>query len=290
MVTGANGFVGKHLCNALHRAEFAVAPYVRNRHDARGWSLDHIAMSLEAHKPDVVFHLAGATTGDVATMQAANVEFATCLLAAIDSTQQAPLVIVAGSAAEYGPVQTDGGALEESAVCRPMSDYGRTKLQQTELVLSWAKASGRRAIVARIANPVGAGMSPSLAVGSFCAQVAAMPQSGGVLSVGDIESERDFMAVEDTAAQLIGLATVPTAGGQIVNVCSGVPTRVSTFVSALQDLSGKNFSVLVDPARLRSGSPQVLFSSAARLRALGIRPVSPDPVKMVRAAYSAYAA
>jgi GDP-4-dehydro-6-deoxy-D-mannose reductase len=284
LVTGASGFIGRHLCAALTARGVAVTPFGRIKGDPASWSLDRLVETLKRSQPDILFHLAGATTGDLSTLRSANVELTRRLLAAVAALDNRLRVVVAGSAAEYGPVQTADGELLETAACAPMSDYGVSKLEQTTLALTWGQSNGE-VVVARIANPVGAGMPETLAVGSFYAQVRALPQVGGVLKVGDLASARDFIAVGDTAAQLIALAQIPAAAGHIVNVCSGRPTPVGAFVEALRAISGKDFAVEVDSARVRPGSPAVLYSSSRRLRGFGIDPARPDPMAMAAAAY-----
>ena len=146
LVTGATGFVGSHVVDALRSAGRPVRALVRPSSDlarlraqdcdirvadfgdARAWAaaLDGI---------DVVLHLAAATRArDEAEYRRANVETTAALMDAASAQPRPPRVVFLGTLASVGP-STDGQPVHEDAAPRPLTAYGRTKLEAERLVL-----------------------------------------------------------------------------------------------------------------------------------------------------------
>lgn len=289
LVTGASGFIGSALVERLRQEGIHVTCVGRNELGPPPWSATMWASSLVQHTPDVVFHLAGQIDdSNEAALRDANVASALGLMAAIDQLKIAPRLIFAGSAAEYGNVQTSAGELAETTICAPQSKYGRSKLEQTEKVLAWTNATGCHTCVARIFNPIGTRLPKRLALGDFAAQIASMPDKGDVLHCGDIDVFRDMMDVEDTAMQLFALSQVQDNPYRVVNICSGVAISLRDAVTALIELSGKQVLIQVDAARIRPGSPKVLSGSTHRLEALGITPKVPTARALAQLVWREY--
>ncbi len=275
LMSGAGGFVGSRVASLL-RSEGAHVSTVGSQprqgsHFAFGpapWTRNQWVKALAAGNPDVIFHLAGTAQGTAADLEQVNVDLARELIAALRTLQPRPVVVFAGSAAEYGDAVVDGVPVREDAVCSPTRRYGQSKLAQTTLALDFAEETGTRVLVARLFNPVGPGMPPYLAISDFARQVFMADSAGGVVVTGDIDVERDFIDIADVATSLIHLVRQPAAGG-IVNVCSGVPTKLRRFIDRLIVHSGKRLRVEVDPMRLRQGERRIIVGSTERLASLG---------------------
>jgi GDP-4-dehydro-6-deoxy-D-mannose reductase len=272
LVTGADGFLGRHLVRELERYGVRVTGLTRRaRPDSRfiamgsaPWPVDCLAQILDMADPDVVFHLAGGAAGSRAELEQLNLGLARTLMAALSRGQARPVLVCCGSAAEYGSAHIDGVPTPETARCAPESAYGASKLTQTKEALAFGEQSGTRVLIARIFNPIGPGMPPYLALGEFARQITALPPHGGVLQTGNLTASRDFIDVEDVASALHRLATHPLARG-VVNICSGKLTRLDGLVELLITASGKPVRIELDPARLRgperssiSGDPTLL--------------------------------
>jgi GDP-4-dehydro-6-deoxy-D-mannose reductase len=275
LVSGAGGFLGRHLLARLVDGGAWVATVGRDRvgsplHFQLGdapWSSDQWSMALETARPDVIFHLAGLIQGREDDLQRVNVGLAETLFEALGSLGARPALIFAGSAAEYGGAIVDGAPVTEDAVCRPNSDYGCSKLAQTEKALEFAQASGARVLVARIFNLIGAGMTPRLAPGDFARQLA----QGDTLLVGNLDVRRDYIDVADAAASLVSLAATSEAKG-LVNVASGAAVSLASLAERLIHYSGRKVRIVIDPARVRPFETRVVIGSTARLASLGVRP------------------
>lgn len=272
LVTGAAGFLGRHLVRELERHGTRVTGLARHggagsSYIAMGdapWEPRRLAGIIEDAEPDVVFHLAGGAAGTAAQLEAMNVRLARSVMEALGFVQARPLLVCCGSAAEYGSAVTDGAPTPETLACAPLSAYGASKLAQTRMALAFGEATGARVLVARIFNPIGPGMPPGLALSEFARQIAALPPQGGILWAGNLEVARDFIDIELVARALRLLAQHPDAGG-VVNVCSGQATRLARLVEMLIAASGKGVRPELDPKRMREGELRAMFGDPGLL-------------------------
>jgi nucleoside-diphosphate-sugar epimerase len=281
-VTGASGFIGRHLVATLKRTGWRVAVARHGSHADQGpdlgpfpWTAARIRVALSDVAPDAVFHLAGLSrASSAAELFQANTVVAAELLDAVAREKRAPKVVLAGSAAEYGRVPLEAIPVTEAHPCRPVTDYAVSKHAQTLLALARA-SSGQPVLIARIWNPVGAGMPGHLALPNFAEQIATMPLGGGVLRVGNLDVVRDFIDVWELARLLVRLAEHPDAGG-VVNLCSGRGYVLRELVEALVRCSGRNVKLVQEPSRIRVGEPVLLYGDTSRLKSFGLQPVAPD--------------
>ncbi len=286
LVTGASGFIGKRLSSALVDAGIEVIEIGQNQGDGGGnriafgpspWPWRRWAEVLEETRPDAIFHLAGSRLPPD-KLREINLGLCEEMLRALRETGQKPVVLVSGSAAEYGAALVDGQPADEGYSCKPSNLYGETKLAQTEAIMTFSKETGVRCVVARIFNPVGRGMPANLSLGDFARQIEACPRNGELVT-GDVDVERDFLPIEAVVDALVSLALNPQAHG-VVNVCSGRPVKLRRLVEAMIARSGKEIRIRVDPARIRPGEPRVIIGSTKRLSSFGVS-ASPIDIEAV---------
>jgi GDP-4-dehydro-6-deoxy-D-mannose reductase len=282
IVTGADGFLGRHLVRDLERHGVTVTALTRRSRTGASsiamgdgaWCPTRLADKIEAAEPDVVFHLVGGAAGSKAELEHKNLGVTTVVMRALREADAHPLLVCCGSAAEYGTAIVDGVPVGETEVCAPVSPYGASKLAQTNAVLKFSKATGTPVLVARIFNPIGPGMPPYLALGDFARQIASLPSSG-ILRTGNLQVYRDFIDVAHVAGALRTLARNPAARG-VVNICSGEATRLGRLVELLIEKSGKNVTVERVPERVRPNELGVVVGSTALLGRLGAAPPRND--------------
>jgi GDP-4-dehydro-6-deoxy-D-mannose reductase len=279
VVTGAGGFVGRHLCARLHAEGERVIALARGQSQpvsagvrrAACSSLDIASLSsvLAREQPEVIYHMAGSTDADVSVLYEANVCYVARLLhAAAVAVPSATLVLV-GSAAEYGPPLHPEGIVNERDPCRPRSAYGISKLAQTHHGLA-AASRGQHVVVARLFNPIGPGSPATNAVGAFVRQIAAAPAQGGTLTTGPLHAVRDFTDIEDVTRALVGLARHPLARGLIVNVCSGRGLTLASVVERLLALSPVPIRHDFDTSRRGTSDLDVVVGDPSQLGRLGL--------------------
>ena len=243
LVTGATGFIGRHLVALLAGQGTRVTAMTRGTEslpagtaavEADVEDADAVAASIRADRFDAVFHLAGrnASAGALAVYKA-NVIGTATILQAVKSLGRPELrVIVAGSSAEYG-ASPDNPITEDSA-CLPVGDYGIGKLAASRMALHLHAATGQAVIVARPFNVIGPGNCNNLLHADVARQIVEIEQGRRPprLQLRDLSAYRDFVDVRDVAQGLVALAGkgVP---GQIYNLCTEHAVQARSLVEMM---------------------------------------------------------
>lgn len=285
LITGASGRLGRLIGSALSSRGASVVgvdlkPSAGIKALDLAGDLEGVSQLLEETKPPLVFHAAAVLSGSDALAQyRSNVMMAAVLTEAIGRMKPGarPKVINLSSAAELGvpvePEKSRDKPVLEDCPCRPITAYGASKLCQTEIILAASRRFGFKAVSTRIFNFLGLPNSPELPVQSWVDQLRAMKNGGErVLLTGNTSVVRDFIDVKEAVKILLELAAASDAEG-IVNVASGTGTKLSVIIDYLRELSGINFEVKQDPARLRSKDVMRVVASTDRLVGLIGRPV-----------------
>lgn len=286
LVTGGSGFLGGYVVAQLRAAGAEVTSVSRqqrvSRHGeickslARPEDSGEVARLVAESRPELILHLAGLSSApSLSDFYVGNTVFAANLLDAAAAQQCAPIVVLAGSAAEYGPVPDADLPVRESYACKPNSPYGISKYAQSLHGLA-AASRGLRVVIARIFNPIGAGMSANLALGSFARQLAQLGKSGGSLRTGNLDVERDFIEVSEAARLIIALGSTPDAAGEVVNVCTGLAWNLFEVTSRLIELSGLSVTLEFESARQGNSTSSRFLGDPGKLKALGLAPAIPD--------------
>jgi GDP-4-dehydro-6-deoxy-D-mannose reductase len=179
-----------------------------------------------------------------------NVGSTASILDSIRSLAHPCRLLLAGSAAEYGR-PANASPLREDAECRPELPYGMTKFAATTIALAHARAWDTPVVVFRPFNALGSGAPPYLLTGALIDRIYAAVRSGErFVVVGRVDTERDFLAVQDVVESVVRLLE-SDATGEIFNVCSGVPTRVEDVVKTLIKLAAPGLEYRVNPSLVR---------------------------------------
>lgn len=149
LVTGANGFVGTHLVEALLARGHSVRALVRKTSDlsnlpkervelAYGDVTDAACLPAALEGIDVVYHVAGITKArSLAEFVRVNCDGTVNVMSAAAAFAKPPRVIFVSSIAAAGPCAADR-ALEEGDACKPVSRYGTSKAMAEEKVRAMA--------------------------------------------------------------------------------------------------------------------------------------------------------
>lgn len=233
-----------------------------------------VADLLRRVRPDLVFHLAGIQQGEVRDIYRTNIMGTVHLLEAVRQECHSARVLLVGSAAEYGFVGKDELPVTESTTCRPRGPYGLSKYASTLAGLDWSRQFGMKVVIARPFNIIGAGISPNLFAGALLARAReALARPGDpVIKVGNLESQRDFIAVED-AVEAYRLMLGGDYWGEVFNICSGHPLKISSLAEMLLAHSSRPIRLEVDPALVRSDEINVMYGNGEKARRLlGFQP------------------
>ena len=280
-VTGASGFVGKHLMPAL-AAAFPDAALVTPSLDIQDPT--QVEHAVRTASPDVCVHLAAVSAIAAARQDpdhAWRVNFRGTMNLAWALSWHAPScqMLFASSADAYGASFKVDRPLDETAPLAPMNVYGHTKAA-ADFALGGMVAQGLRVVRLRAFNHTGPGQSADFVVPAFARQIAriAAGLQPPILEVGNLETRRDFLDVRDVCAAYIACIAKRDrlAPGTILNVASGHARRVGDILTDLAALAGVNPDIQVDPSRVRATDIRLASGDPAQAHAqLGWTPVIP---------------
>ncbi len=283
LVTGAGGFVGKHLLSyLLDQTDWHIFLTTRSQAREAGDServstlacdlLDaaHIVRVVERVAPDFVFHLAAQSNvqqafKDPEGTYTGNVVGQLNLLTALRAVAPHARILVACSSEQYGLVRPEDIPIDEDTPFRPNNPYAVSKIAQDALALQHFLSWGQQTIRVRSFNHIGPGQSENFVASAFARQVARI-EAGlqePVLHVGNLEAERDFTDVRDMVRAYL-LAITRGEPGEVYNIGSGKAHTIQSVLDAF--LSGSKVAVEVrqDPARMRPSDIPVLVCDATR--------------------------
>jgi nucleoside-diphosphate-sugar epimerase len=252
LVTGARGFIGRALLDLLEGTGEEALVVERP-------SPQQLRRLAREMAPDAAVHLGFVAPDgdDIESSIAINRELQHALL---DGLPSDAVAVVAGSAAEYGPV--DGMArISEDVPLRPIAAYGTVKA----VLERDALAHPRPVVWLRIFNVLGPGQPSGYPVADWIEQIAEIERAGGgALETGDLRPVRDFLDVRDVAAALRAAcairsrlaANVGSGAGVSLrelaqSLCDLVPVEVDLRAREPEDLPLVPYAV-ADPGRFRS--------------------------------------
>lgn len=260
IITGINGFVGRHLASYLIEKEYEVWGTTRQTSIMAIHSLPWNILSVDLNdenqlikhlnkiRPDYIFHLSGQSSvkkswENVKDTFQSNVDHTISLLEAIKKSDVSASVkiITVGSSEEYGKVPTDMMPIKESTPLQPISPYGVSKASVSMLAQHYYNAYGIRIVHARPFNHIGPMQRIGFVASDFAKQIAEIEfgLKAPLIEVGNLNSERDFCDVRDIVSAYESLLK-NARFGEIYNVCSGKPVTIRFILE--QYISFSTFS------------------------------------------------
>jgi GDP-4-dehydro-6-deoxy-D-mannose reductase len=278
LVTGASGFVGRYLVDALRRDDAEVCACAGPRDAVPGAlpidvsDMRTLRAALDAARPTVVFHLAAQTfvpdslRAPMETYEINAVGTARLAEAVRDYGGDPPRIVFISSAEVYGARLRAEYPLHETLDLRPGNPYGASKAAAEAILLGESRSFGTDVVIARAFNHIGPGQKEHFVVASFAAQLARIAAGGAPqLFVGNLETARDFLDVRDVVAAYIALARSGERG-EIYNVCSGKAVAIRDVLRELIAIARVPVEVREDPNRLRNVEMPLSVGSPEKLR------------------------
>lgn len=281
LITGAAGFVGRHLTAHLEASGDDVIGVDRSGSLAVDITdADAVTRLFQQVRPEVVYHLAGwADVGGSwqAPVEAfrANAEGTLNVLsAACDAGVRRVLAV--SSADVYGKVDPSELPLTEDSPLRPASPYAASKVAADYLGLQAWLGRGLPVLRVRAFNHLGPGQTDKFVAPALASRIARAERDGGdVLPIGDLSARRDFTDVRDVV-RAYRLLVEHGEPGEVYNVCSGVDLAVQDLADQLLAQARIPLRFETDPSLLRPVEVPVLRGSHQRLTdATGWQPEIP---------------
>jgi NAD dependent epimerase/dehydratase len=287
-VTGAEGFIGSHLTEALVRRGHKVrAMALYNMHSSRGWLDtidDDIAAQVEVVFGDVrdpgsvhglvegasaVYHL--AALGSVPYSYTAPRSFVDTntigtlhVLEAVRACHT-PRLVHTSTSETYGTARTV--PISEAHPLQAQSPYAAAKVGADKLVESYCLSFGLPAVTLRPFNTFGPRQSTRAVIPQIITQLAGGSRQ---LKLGALAPTRDFSYVTDTADAFIDLGEAPGSAvfGEVFNCGPGEDVAIGRLAEEIVSLMGVEADIIEDAQRLRPKDSEVmrLVCDASRLR------------------------
>jgi GDP-4-dehydro-6-deoxy-D-mannose reductase len=176
-----------------------------------------------------------------------------------------PVVLVVGSAEQYGRHDLAEMPLHEDVPLRPLTLYAASKVAQEVAAIQAWRSEGLRVVCTRSFNHSGVGHDGRFLLPGLVAQAVQLPAAGGRLLIGNGDTMRDFLHVADVVDAYLALLQQGQAG-EVYNVCSGEGTTVRELAAAVLQHLGVSADIATDPARARPVDVPVLVGSNQKLR------------------------
>ncbi|MFI9629667.1 GDP-mannose 4,6-dehydratase [Streptomyces sp. NPDC052042] len=287
-VTGAEGFIGSHLTEALVASGHRVRAMVQyNSFSSYGW--------LESLAPDVLDHV-DIVLGDVrdpgsvrALADGAGTVYHLAALIAIPYSYRAPhsyvdtnvtgtlnvleavralgtpRLVHTSTSETYGTARTV--PITEDHPINTQSPYAASKAGGDRLADSYHASFGTPVVTLRPFNTYGPRQSMRAVIPTVMGQIAAGSRT---ITLGDLRPTRDFTFVTDTVRAFLAVGTAPAEAivGRVFNAGTGEEVSIGDLVRLIGKVMGAEPAVAGDEQRIRPADSEVmrLVADARRLR------------------------
>ncbi len=272
LITGVNGFVGKHLVREITRNSISVIGVGRESSaDPEISEVLHEYVNVDLTKEwptldevSAIIHLAGlAAVGpsfenpqDYLNLNSAMI---TNMCEHYLTKTNKPRIVAVSSGAIYDPNQNM--PLTEDSEIGFYSPYAVSKVL-VEKQCAYYKNRGLDCVVVRPFNHIGPGQSEGFLVPDVVNQL----KVGKLITVGNISTKRDYTDVRDIVRAYRLLATTPKLNHDVYNACSGTSTSGEEIIDLLKEVLRKpSAEVVIDQSRVRPTDPAEIYGDASRL-------------------------
>jgi dTDP-glucose 4,6-dehydratase len=293
LITGADGFIGSHLTEALVRKGYKVRAFTYyNSFNSWGW-LDHCGANVKGH-----FEI---FSGDIRdpygvkrAMQGCDSVLHLAALIAIPFSYHSPdtyvdtnikgTLNVLQAARELGVkrlIHTSTSEVYGSARFVPITEehplqgqspYSASKIGADQLAYSFYSSFDLPVVIARPFNTYGPRQSARAVIPTIITQIA-----NGVseIKLGAVSPTRDFNYVQDTVSGFIAALTSDNGIGDVINFGSNFEISIGDTAKLIAEVMGAEIEIIADEARFRPENSEVerLWADNAKAkRVLGWQP------------------
>tara|TARA_Y100000590_G_C15739781_1_gene1019842 strand:+ start:1746 stop:2591 length:846 start_codon:yes stop_codon:yes gene_type:complete len=231
LVTGAGGFIGKHLSTKLaEKKKYKIVKIDRSFGDIseeKTWKKFPICKT--------VIHLAGQTfvpSSWVNPSRFLNTNVISTILA-LDYCKKNKAKLILLSSYLYG--NTRKTPIDETEAVKPTNPYAQSKKISEDICKFYFNNYSINTVILRPFNVYGSGQKEHFLIPSILQQI----QSSKIISVTNLKAKRDFIYVKDLVDAIIKTIDLKKKF-EIINIGSGKSYSVSEVIEAIQRIKGTN--------------------------------------------------
>lgn len=273
LVTGADGFIGSHLVEALLQEGYRVRALTQyNSFNFRGnlEGISHPDLEIVAgdvrdpdfcrhisKDADTIFHLA-ALIAIPYSYVAPDSYVDTNIKGTLNICQAARdmgvrRLLVTSTSEVYGTALYV--PIDEKHPKQPQSPYSATKIGADALAMSFYNAFNLPVTIVRPFNTYGPRQSARAFIPTVITQIASGEKE---IKVGDLRPSRDFNYVADTVAGFIAIADADDTIGRELNIATGKDVTMKETLDMIAEIMGSDIEFVTDPDRIRPQKSEVM--------------------------------
>lgn len=288
LVTGADGFIGSHLTEALVREGYNVRAFVQyNSFNSWGW-LDDCAEDVkgkfevfagdvrDAHGVltamigcDAVLHLA-ALIAIPYSYHSPDTYIDTNVKGTLNVVQAAKRlnlkkVIHTSTSEVYGTAKFV--PMTEEHPLQGQSPYSASKIGADQIAMSFYKSFNTPVSIIRPFNTYGPRQSVRAVIPTIITQIASGKKQ---IKLGSLSPTRDFNYIKDTVTGFIKALDTEKAIGEVINIGSNYEISIGDTAKAIAEIMNSDIEIITDEQRVRPEKSEVerLYSSNKKAKAL----------------------
>ncbi len=284
LITGAGGMMGSHLTDFLINGgqkvlgiDFVPTTDISQYNKSAQYiecdirDKEKLTNIIGAFKPEIIFHLAAQSFPTVSWYRPeytieTNILGTVNLFEIIKKLNLDPVVLVAGSSAEYGFVEESEVPVSENKELKPLHPYGISKVAQEMLAYQYYKNFGARAFTIRIFNTTGPKKINDVCA-DFTKQIVLMEKGlqEPILRIGNVMTKRAITDVRDLISAF-WMAVQHCKPGESYNVSGEKVYSVHELITLLKELTHIKFTEMVDPSLLRTTDEKIIYGDSTKFK------------------------
>jgi GDP-6-deoxy-D-talose 4-dehydrogenase len=269
LITGGSGFTGRPLAERLRRDGHEVIALAHGTSDVGVLNVDvrdfdGVTQALLQTRPSAIVHLAGIAEpayGNIGNIYSANVVGTANLFASLTAAKIEPRIIIVASSAYVYQVLGSRPLTEDDPLA-PKTHYGVSKRATEDIAALYSRQFP--IIITRPFNYTGPGQTTNFLVPRI---VLHYVEQRSEIRLGNLDLFRDYSDVKrvvEAYSRLLSGSIGPTT----TNICSGRAIHLVDILKFMNEVSGYPIRVVTDSSLVRSGEPECIVGSPARLESL----------------------